>query len=406
MKENGGHKNPTPLAGLRVVELARVLAGPWLGQVLADLGAEVIKVEAPAGDDTRHWGPPFVRSPAGETGAAAYFHSCNRGKRSVVADLRTPRGQELVRRLAKRSDVFIENFRVGTLARYGLDYATLSALNPGLLYCSVSGFGQTGPYRDRPGYDFIAQGMSGIMDLTGEPGRDPQKIGVAFADIFTGLYGVIGVLAGLLQRSRTGVGQHIDVALLDSMVGVLANQALNYLVTGCTPRRMGNAHPNLVPYQVFDVADGQIIIAVGNDAQFARLCAWLGRATLATDPLFSTNAARVTNRGQLVPLLAAALQRHHKRECLEALERLGIPAGPVNTVAEAFADPQVLHRGLLIELEVAGQAGWKVPSVRTPISFSGAQLALNRAPPALGADTAEVMAELGLDAGSSCASER
>jgi crotonobetainyl-CoA:carnitine CoA-transferase CaiB-like acyl-CoA transferase len=316
----------------------------------------------------------------------------------VVADLRTARGQELVRRLAQRSDVFIENFRVGTLAKYRLDYASLSALNPRLLYCSVSGFGQSGPYRDRAGYDLIAQGMSGIMDLTGEAGRDPQKTGVAFADIFTGVYGVIGVLAGLLQRARTGVGQHIDVALLDSMVGVLANQALNYLVSGESPRRMGNAHPNLVPYQVFDVADGQVIIAVGNDAQFARLCEWLGQAPLAAQARFATNAARVMNREQLIPLLAHSLSKHHKQEVLAAMEPLGIPAGPVNTVAEAFADPQVRHRGLLVELADPTRPGGKVPAVRTPILFSAAALALDRASPALGADTDEVLAELGLDA--------
>jgi crotonobetainyl-CoA:carnitine CoA-transferase CaiB-like acyl-CoA transferase len=387
---------PAPLAGVRVLELARILAGPWIGQLLADLGADVIKIEAPAGDDTRGWGPPFVRGPAGENLDAAYFHSCNRGKRSVVADLHTAHGVEVVRRLAARSDIFIENFKVGTLKKYGLDYAFLKDLNPRLIYCSVTGFGQTGPYRNRAGYDFIAQGMSGVMDLTGEASGDPQKIGVAFADIMTGLHGVIGLLAALRQREQTGLGQAIDVALLDSMVGVLANQALNYLVSGNSPRRMGNAHPNIVPYQVFSVSDGQVIIAVGNDAQFARLCEYLGHAALGSDERYATNAARVHNREQLVPLLAQALACRPLNAVLAALERRGIPAGPVNTVAAAFADPQVLHRGLVRELESGDAHGWTVPSVRTPIQFSASALAGNRISPRLGEHTDEVLAELGL----------
>jgi crotonobetainyl-CoA:carnitine CoA-transferase CaiB-like acyl-CoA transferase len=389
-------KMGAPLVGLRVAELARILAGPWIGQILADLGADVIKVEAPEGDDTRQWGPPFVRGPDGEDLGAAYFHSCNRGKRSLVADLRTLRGQEIVRRLAQRCDIFVENFKVGGLAKYGLDYASLRTINPRLVYCSVTGFGQTGPYRHRAGYDFIAQGMSGIMDLTGESAGDPQKIGVAFSDIFSGTYGVIGVLAALAQRERTGVGQHIDVALLDSMVGVLANQAMNYLVSGSAPRRMGNAHPNIVPYQLFTVLDGHVIIAVGNDAQFVRLCEYLGEPALGTDPQFSTNAARVENRARLVPLLARSLAGRARSDVLAAMEQRGIPAGPVNTIAEAFADPQVVHRRMRVELKVAGSHGWTVPSVRTPIQFSAAELSLERASPRLGEHTEEIVAELGL----------
>jgi crotonobetainyl-CoA:carnitine CoA-transferase CaiB-like acyl-CoA transferase len=387
----------SPLAGLRVVELARILAGPWIGQMLADLGADVIKVESPEGDDTRRWGPPFVRGPNGEDLGAAYFHACNRGKRSVVADFKTAQGLTLVRRLAERCDVFIENFKVGSLARFGLDYATLKSTNPRMLYCSVTGFGQSGPAKDRAGYDFTAQGMGGIMDLTGEPDGDPQKIGVAYADVFTGMYGVIGLLAALHQRERTGVGQQIDVCLLDSMVGTLVNQAMNYLVSGTSPQRMGNAHPNIVPYQVFDVQDGQIVIAAGNDAQFARLCEYLGHESLARDVRFASNAARVSNRALLLPILTQSLARRTRSVVLAALHERGVPAGPVNSVAEAFEDPQVRFRGLRTDLPVPGLAGFTVPSVRTPILFSDAQLALRGASPGLGFHTAEVAAELGLE---------
>lgn len=384
----------TPLTGLRVVELARVLAGPWIGQILADLGADVIKIEAPEGDETRQWGPPFVRDPNGKDLGAAYYHSCNRGKRSVVADLRTPRGREVVRRLAERCDVFIENFKVGSLQKYALDYPSLRSINPRLLYCSVSGFGQTGPYRNRGGYDFIAQGISGIMDLTGEAAGDPQKNGVAFADILTGTYGVVGILAALVQREYMGVGQHIDVCLLDSMVGVLANQALNYLVSGTAPRRMGNAHPNIVPYQVFSVLDGHVIIAVGNDGQFARLCDYLGEPHLASDPNFATNAGRVSNRDSLLPRLSRSLAGRRRKDVLEAMEQRGVPAGPVNTVAEAFADPQVRHRRMRVDVPAA--QGCTVPAVRTPIVFSAAELSLERGSPGLGEHTDEIVAELGL----------
>ncbi len=385
---------PAPLEGLRVVELARILAGPWIGQTLADLGADVVKVEAPEGDDTRRWGPPFVHGAAGENLDSAYFHSCNRGKRSVVADLRSGEGQEIVRRLVRVSDVLVENFKVGGLVKYGLDYASLEKINPRLVYCSVTGFGQTGPYAHRAGYDFIVQGMSGIMDLTGDPDGDPQKIGVAFADIFTGTYGTIAVMAALAQRERTGKGQHVDMALLDSMVGVLANQSLNYLVSGKAPHRMGNAHPNIVPYQTFAVRDGHVIIAVGNDPQFARLCDFLGIAEAAADPRFATNAARVANRVELIGKLSDLLSAHERAAVLQAMEQRGIPAGPINTLEDVFADPQVLHRKLRLELQ--SPAGVSIPSVRTPVCFSGAELSLGRAAPRLGEHTAEVLRELGL----------
>lgn len=372
-----------PLANLRVVELARILAGPWAGQILADLGADVIKVESPEGDDTRKWGPPFIRG-----GDAAYFHSCNRGKRSVVIDFRTPEGQAAIEQLAAGCDVLIENFKVGGLARYGLDYPSLARINPRLIYCSVTGFGQTGPHAARAGYDFIIQGMSGIMDLTGEPDGLPQKMGVAFADIFTGTYAVIGIQAALQQRERTGVGQHIDMSLLDSMVGVLANQALNYLASGESPHRLGNAHPNIVPYQVFAVADGHVILAVGNDRQFGRLCGYLGLSELATDARFQTNSARVANRDILIPLLSNALLECRREDVLLAMEQQGTPAGPINTVAAAFADPQVVHRKML--LEMAGG----IPGVRIPIQMSGATLGTDRPSPRLGEHTEEVLREL------------
>jgi len=386
----------SPLTGLRVLELARILAGPWIGQTLADVGADVITVEAPEGDDTRRWGPPFVHAPSGESLDSAYFHSCNRGKRSLVADFRTPEGQQVVRRLAQVSDVLVENFKVGGLAKYGLDYESLKAVNPRLVYCSVTGFGQTGPYSHRAGYDFIIQGMSGVMDLTGEKDGPPQKIGVAFADIFTGTYGIIAVMAALAQRERTGLGQHVDLSLLDSMIGVLANQSLNYLVSGVVPRRMGNAHPNIVPYQTFALRDGHVIIAVGNDAQFARLCEVLGVPSLATDPRYATNAVRVENRAQLVEKLADPLARRERSELLSALEEQGIPAAPINTLADVFSDPQVVHRAMRVDLEATSAGGEtiSVPSIRTPIQFSDAQLSIGRPAPRLGEHTQEILDEL------------
>jgi crotonobetainyl-CoA:carnitine CoA-transferase CaiB-like acyl-CoA transferase len=362
---------------VRVVELARILAGPWAGQTLADLGAEVIKVEAPEGDDTRRWGPPFVA----EDGTAAYFHSCNRGKRSVTADFRTAEGQAFVRDLVAQADVVIENFKVGGLAKYGLDYASLSALNPGLVYCSITGFGQTGPYAHRAGYDYIIQGMSGLMSVTGEPDGLPQKVGVAVTDIFTGVYSATAILAALHQRQSTGRGQHIDMALMDCAVAIMANQAMNCLVTGTAPQRMGNAHPNLSPYQVFACADGHIIIATGNDAQFARLCALLDLPALATDPAYRSNADRVANRPALSAALTEATSARSKADLLAACERAGVPAGPINDMADVFADPQVIARRLQLDME-------GMPGVRSPFVFSDADLAVGRPSPRLGQDDA------------------
>ena len=361
-----------PLTGLKVLELARILAGPWAGQLLADLGAEVVKVERPeVGDDTRHWGPPFAAD-----GAAAYFHACNRGKSSVALDLETPDGQAAVKALAAEADVLIENFKVGGLAKYGLDHSALSALNPGLVYCSITGFGQDGPYADRAGYDFIIQGMGGAMSLTGEPDGAPQKSGIAYADLFTGLYATVAILAALRERDRTGKGAHIDMALLDSQVGVLANQALNWMVSGKVPHRMGNGHANLVPYQAFETADGAVIVAVGNDRQFARLCAILGLAELAEDERFRTNPARVVHRDALIPLLTEAIGGRPRREFSEALEAAGIPAGPINDVAQVFADPQVIHRGMRLPGDPPGLA--------SPIVMDGTRQVAERRSPGLG----------------------
>ena len=347
-----------PLEGLKVLELARILAGPWVGQLLADLGADVVKVERPgAGDDTRGWGPPFVEAADGGDLSAAYFHSCNRGKRSIAADFETPEGQELVRKLAAHADVVIENFKVGGLKKYGLDYASLKQVNPRLVYCSITGFGQDGPYASRAGYDFMIQGMGGIMDLTGDPDGEPQKIGVAYVDIFTGVYSVVGILAALRQRDATGEGAHLDMALLDVQTSVLANQAMNYLASGKAPRRMGNAHPNIVPYQVFPVADGHVIVAVGNDGQFARLVAVLGRPELAQDERFRSNAGRVGHRAELAPLLTGLTLTFTREDLLSALEKQGVPAGPINTVADVFADPQVIARGMKIDLPSDGSQG-------------------------------------------------
>ncbi len=374
--------------------MARILAGPWIGQTLADLGADVIKVESPDGDDTRGWGPPFVKGESGEDLDAAYFHSCNRGKRSIAIDFRTPEGQETVRKLVAGADILVENFKVGGLQKYGLDYASLAKVNPRLIYCSVTGFGQDGPYAHRAGYDFMIQGMGGIMDLTGDPAGEPQKIGVAFADIFTGLYGVIGVLAALHRRDTTGHGEHVDMALLDAQVGVLANQAQNYIVSGKAPKRLGNAHPNIVPYQVFPVSDGHLIIAVGNDSQFARLCDVLGCAELAGDPKYATNKARVGARDELVALLLPRLAGFTRDELLHQLEAKGVPAGPINSVADVFADPQVEHRGLKVSLPATDVAGGQMTSIRTPITFSDSTLRLNRAAPRLGEHTEEILREL------------
>ena len=371
-----------PLEGLKVLELARILAGPWAGQVLADLGAEVVKVESPDGDDTRRWGPPFVDNADGSRDAA-YFHSCNRGKVSLVADLRSAQGRSSVLELAREADVLIENFKVDGLRRYGLDYPSLARINPRLIYCSITGFGQDGPYARRAGYDFIVQGMSGIMDLTGEPGGAPQKIGVAFADIFTGLWAVIGIQAALAHRQRTGRGQHLDLSLLDSMVGVLANQALNYLVSGTSPTRLGNAHPNIAPYQLLPVADGWFVLAVGNDTQFDRFCTVVGTPELARDARFGSNAGRVQHRIELTAALERATRPWQRDELLKRLESVGVPAGPINTVGEALNDPQVIARGLILEMARGAEVA-PIKGVRTPIRFSECTLADCGPAPALG----------------------
>ncbi|MFM5918246.1 MAG: CaiB/BaiF CoA transferase family protein [Novosphingobium sp.] len=374
---------PHPLTGLKVVELARILAGPWAGQILADLGAEVIKVESSAGDDTRQWGPPFIEYADG-TRDAAYFHAANRGKRSVVIDFATPEGQAKVRELIADADVVIENFKVGTLGKYGLDYASLSALNPRLVYCSITGFGQDGPYASRPGYDFIVQGMSGVMDLTGEPDGAPQKIGVAFADIMTGLYSVIAIQAALAAREKTGRGDHIDMALFDVMTGVLANQAQNYLVTGQSPKRLGNAHPNITPYAVFPASDGWFILAVGNDGQFVRFCQAMELRALAEDPRFTNNALRLEHRGVLEALIAEATRLRSRSELLALCEAAGVPAGPINTVADAFSDPQIVARAMQQAfLTPSGQA---IAGVRSPIRFTAMSLNLGAAAPKLGGE--------------------
>ncbi len=383
-----------PLAGVKVLELARILAGPWIGQLLADLGADVVKVERPgSGDDTRTWGPPFVEGHDGAHLSAAYFHATNRGKRSIEADFETPCGQALVRRLAGHADVLVENFKVGGLAKYELDYASLAAPNPRLVYCSVTGFGQTGPYRNRAGYDFMIQGMGGIMDLTGAPDGEPQKIGVAFADIFTGVYGVVGILAALRRRESSGQGAHIDMALLDTQVSVLANQAMNYLVSGASPRRMGNAHPNIVPYQIFPVADGHLIVAIGNDGQFARFVTVLGRPELVRDARFLTNPLRVENRVALVPLLTGLTLAFAREDLLAALEREGVPCGPINSLADVFADPQVVARGLRVDLPSGAAAAGRIPGVASPIVIDGVRMVGERPSPALGTHTADVLSD-------------
>ncbi len=387
---------PGPLAGLRVLELARILAGPWAGQILADLGADVVKVERKgAGDDTRGWGPPFVEGADGGHLGAAYFHATNRGKRSIELDFESEDGRRLVRKLAARSDVLIENFKVGGLAKFGLDYASLSKDNPRLIYCSVTGFGQDGPYASRAGYDLMAQGMGGIMDLTGQPDGEPQRAGVPVADIFTGVYSAVGILAALAEREKTGRGCHVDTALVDSQVGVLANQALNFLVSGKVPRRIGNAHPNIVPYQVFPVADGHIIIATGNDNQFAKLAAVLGEPKLSQEPGYRANSDRLKNREELVARLSALTTRFSRAELLAKLEAMQVPAGPINPLDQVFADPQVVHRGMQINPPSAAAKGGTIPGVRTPIVIDGRPMAAERPSPRLGEHTAEILREIG-----------
>jgi crotonobetainyl-CoA:carnitine CoA-transferase CaiB-like acyl-CoA transferase len=373
----------TPLEGVKVVELARILAGPWAGQMLADLGAEVIKVEAPEGDDTRRWGPPFIE--AGGERTAAYFHGTNRGKKSVICDFRTPEGQAFVRDLVRDADVLIENFKVGGLAKYGLDYQSLRKVNPRLIYCSVTGFGQDGPYAHRAGYDYIIQGMSGLMSVTGAPDGQPQKVGVAVTDVFTGIYAATGILAALHQRNRTGEGQHIDMALFDVATAIMANQAMNFLATGTSPKRLGNAHPNLVPYAVFDCSDGYAILATGNDSQYRKLCRILGLDALAEAPQYLTNADRIANREALTAVITEKTRGWTRDALLAACEAEGVPAGPINEMGDVFADPQIVAR----KMQIAPEG---IPGVRLPITFSGAELALDRASPRLGQHDAEVRA--------------
>ena len=364
-----------PLKGIKVVELARILAGPWAGQLLGDLGAEVIKVESEQGDDTRAWGTPFIERD--NDVSAAYFHGCNRGKKSITVDLSTSKGQERIKKLVKESDILIENFKVGGLKKYGLDYESLKTNNKALIYCSITGFGQDGPYATRAGYDYIIQGMSGLMSITGEPGGPPLKTGVAVTDIFTGIYASTAILAALHQRKETGLGQHIDMSLLDSAVAILANQGMNYLSTGNSPGRMGNFHPNLSPYQVFECSDGHIIIATGNDQQYQRFCDILQCPELGKNPKFVSNAKRVENRHELDELLSRKTRNWKKAKLLKRCEVTSIPAGPINSLDEVFSDKQIIHRGMKLSLD-------GIPSIRSPIRFSESELNLDKPSPKLG----------------------
>jgi crotonobetainyl-CoA:carnitine CoA-transferase CaiB-like acyl-CoA transferase len=387
---------PKPLAGLRVLELARILAGPWAGQLLADLGADVIKVErAGSGDDTRGWGPPFVEGIDGKPIGSAYFHSANRGKRSIEMDFESEQGRRIVRKLAARSDVLIENFKVGGLAKFGLDYKSLAPECPRLIYCSVTGFGQDGPYAKRAGYDLMAQGMGGIMDLTGMADGEPTRIGVPISDIFTGVYSVVGILAALAQREKTGKGCYVDTALVDSTVGVLSNQALNYLVSGKVPKRIGNAHANIVPYQVFPVADGYAIVATGNDAQYVKFCNVLGAPELAQNPDYKDNIGRLAHRAELIGKLSVLTATMKRDDLLAKLEAQGVPAGPINNLEQVFADPQVVHRGMQLELPSTAAKSGRIPGVRTPIVIDGWKAASERPAPLLGEHTADILREIG-----------
>ena len=377
-----------PLAGLKVLELARILAGPWCGQLLADLGAEVIKIERPEmGDDTRAWGPPFVTDAVGDSWGAAYFHACNRGKSSVAVDLDSPDGQAVVRRLSCEADVLIENFKVGGLAKYDLDYSSLRRENQRLIYASITGFGQDGPYAQRAGYDYIIQGMGGLMDITGAPDGEPQKVGVAVVDIFTGLYTATAILAALRGRDVSGEGCHIDMALFDTAASILANQGMNYLASGTSPSRLGNAHPNIAPYQVFTVSDGHIIVAVGNDSQFRIFCEEIDLKSLSSSPLYQYNKSRVANRETLHTVLEPVLKGYTRGEILAKLEAAGVPAGPINRVSDVFADPQILHRGLKLDLVAAD--GSRVPGIASPIVIDGQRMSADTPSPALGSGQAE-----------------
>jgi crotonobetainyl-CoA:carnitine CoA-transferase CaiB-like acyl-CoA transferase len=387
---------PKPLAGLRVLELARILAGPWAGQILADLGADVVKVERKgAGDDTRGWGPPFVEGADGKPIGSAYFHSANRGKRSIEADFEHEEGQRIVRKLVQRSDVLIENFKVGGLAKFKLDYKSLAPENPRLIYCSVTGFGQDGPYAKRAGYDLMAQGMGGIMDLTGLADGEPTRIGIPMSDIFTGTYSVIGILAALAEREKTGKGCYVDTALVDSTVGVLSNQAMNYLVSGKVPKRIGNAHANIVPYQVFPVADGYAIVATGNDNQYVKFCNVLGAPELATNPEYKGNVGRLKHREELIGKLSALTSKLKRDDLLAKLEAQGVPAGPINDLEQVFNDPQVKYRGMQIDLPSKAAKAGHIPGVRTPIVMDGWKAASERPAPLLGEHTDEILKEIG-----------
>ena len=385
-----------PLSGLRVVELARILAGPWAGQLLSDLGADVIKVERKgSGDDTRGWGPPFVEGKNGEHIGAAYFHCTNRGKRSIEMDFDSDEDRRLVKKLAAKSDVLIENFKVGGLAKFGLDFESLAPDCPRLVYCSISGFGQSGPYASRAGYDLLAQGMAGVMDITGMPGGEPTRIGFPVSDIFTGVYSVVGILAALLHREKTGNGSYVDTALMDSTVAVLSSQALNYLVSGQVPQRIGNVLANIVPYQVFEATDGYIIIATGNDHQFGKLCNVLGASDLANDPAYKDNAARLANREKLIDALAAHISKMTRENLLKRLEAVQVPAGPINNLEQVFNDPQVRHRGMQIAPKSDAARAGVIPGVRTPIVLNGNPMASDKPSPLLGQHTHEILREIG-----------
>ncbi|MFC7377932.1 CaiB/BaiF CoA transferase family protein [Brevundimonas sp. GCM10030266] len=389
---------PGPLSGIRVLDLSRVLAGPWATQTLADLGAEVIKIERPGvGDDTRQWGPPFTTKADGSKGDAAYFLCANRGKKSVELDIASPEGAAAVRELAKTCDVVVENFKTGGLRKYGLDYAGLSAVNPKLVYCSITGFGQDGPDAHRAGYDYMIQAMGGLMSITGQPdgapGAEPMKVGVAVVDLFTGLYASNAIMAALLHARATGEGQHIDIALFDVQAAMLANQAANYFVSGKAPTRMGNAHPNLAPYQPFPCSDGMVVIAVGNDGQYRALCLALGVESLGTDARFATNAQRVAHRDELTPALSALTGKHSMKALMAMLEAAGVPCGPVNTIDQVFEEPQAVHRGLEVQ-QTREDLDGPVRTIASPIRMSKTPVAYDRAPPALGADTDEVLGAL------------
>ena len=393
------------LAHLKVLDLSRVLAGPWCTQMLADLGADVIKVERPGvGDDTRHWGPPFLRDEQGhDTPHASYFTACNRNKRSIAVDIAQAQGQALIRQMAVESDVLVENFKVGGLAQYGLDYASLRALNPRLIYCSVTGFGQTGPYAQRAGYDLMVQAMSGMMSITGPAAGEPTRVGVALIDLFTGVYACSAILAAIEARHRTGAGQHIDMALLDVSMAILANQAAGFLNTGQVPLRQGNSHPSLAPYQDFETADGALLLAIGNDGQFARFCAVAGHPEWASDPRFSNNAERVRNREALVATLLSVTRTRTTQAWITALEDQAVPCGPINTIGQAFADAQVQHRGLWLQQPTSNHQAQQtgiasIASVASPLRLQATPPLVQRAPPALGEHTDDVLRSLGLDA--------